>query len=173
MGGLRRPSRRRPPWSREPPNRPHSPLGCRHGLGTLPRAPQIVRVRFSVPCRFSAKRELVQLGTRASRRLSEATRPPSESLWQGRSLAAGFFAVLGGMGGVALLTARSYRLWPRTSSGRGAPPATPTPTALARGRSSTAWVLSPRKGRRGGFVLLPRYTRWQPSRRVRARGRKH
>jgi|SRR5208282_4730196 len=47
-------------------------------------------------------------GISASRRLSEATRPLSESLWQGQSLPAGFFAVFGEMGAAASPTARSY-----------------------------------------------------------------
>jgi hypothetical protein len=61
-----------------------------------------VQVRAHSPCSGG-----LVCGISASRRLSEATRPLSESLWQGQSLPAGFFAVFGVMGGVSSPTARS------------------------------------------------------------------
>jgi hypothetical protein len=61
-----------------------------------------VQVRAHRPCFGGLVR-----GIGASKRLSGATRPPSESLWHSRSLPPGSFARLGGIGGVAPPAARS------------------------------------------------------------------
>ena len=67
-------------------------------------------------------------GIGASRRLSEATPPFSESMWHARSLLAGFLTVFGVMGGVASPSTHSYLPGPHRSLA-GYSPDTPRSTS--------------------------------------------